>query len=654
MSWLWEWCVAPETSPTEPTAPDDLARRAALRTVPDSPMGRALKEMQGKYTYLALPLHGLYRTVQDCEMAITDGDEEKARDVLERLEQEVELEESNLTCAFNLFKQPNKDLLSEVEVRRMLEYLGFPNTDEDVTKLLNAVDIDGDKQVSLFEFQQYVGRMGGSLRLFEIRRKQMEAKYGAGGRSDEMDPATLRLSLLEAGIRDDAQAYWRLVVPPSEFAEAAKLVECQRSAVRHIRALAKAAHDNALPKLQQRVTKLGFKEDDLWMALAYIREMAPIIVHLDLSKMMQWMEKDTHYRNQFETASSGGLLKPAVREKWERDLFGATYDKAKGFDRCKYGVLNAMNDHRGVVKCAQYGDSYIVLKDVRLRCTFSPEDSANLKADRLAVLDYYGHVLHEYSDAELKETLNVATSADAAILGDSGKVADMKYKEAQLHGEICFAKHVDRLVAASRHRGTAAQPRLEAICEKFGWKFSWMDEERHRMAREEKAKLGSDAWTKRLQAIMEKGVPDASNVPAGCCKKGCGRLARPGTTRSGKPFDTCCRGCVMGFGHDLTCGNIDPEKCGEGMCKFGCGRPVNSATHPSGRPFDTCCRGCASGTHTALCGNEDFNNAPPIAPGDCKMRCGRPVAKGTDGRKFDTCCRGCATGKGHSATCGKA
>ena len=37
---------------------------------------------------------------------------------------------------------------------------------------------------------------------------------------------------------------------------------------------------------------------------------------------------------------------------------------SQGHDRCKYGVLNAMNDHRGVVKCAQYGDSYLVLKDV--------------------------------------------------------------------------------------------------------------------------------------------------------------------------------------------------------------------------------------------------------------------------------------------------
>merc|ERR1719480_475776 len=157
---------------------------------------------------------------------------------------------------------------------------------------------------------------------------------------------------------------------------------------------------------------MGFKETDLWNTLAWIREMAPIIVHINLSKMMKFMETDTHYRNQFETMTSGGLLKPAVRQRWERDLFGGWYDAAVGFDRPKYGVLNAMNDHRGVVKCKQYGDSYLILKGVRLRCTFSPEDSANLKADRLAVLDFYAHVLNEYSANELRETLRVANSSD--------------------------------------------------------------------------------------------------------------------------------------------------------------------------------------------------------------------------------------------------
>eukprot|EP00435_Cladocopium_sp_Y103_P027359 s742_g6.t1 len=31
-------------------------------------------------------------------------------------------------------------------------------------------------------------------------------------------------------------------------------------------------------------------------------------------------------------------------------------------------------------------------------------------------------------------------------------------------------------------------------------------------------------------------------------------------TRHAKPFDTCCRGCALGQGHDALCGRIDPSK----------------------------------------------------------------------------------------------
>ena len=50
--------------------------------------------------------------------------------------------------------------------------------------------------MSLEEFRLYVGRMGGSLRLFEVRRKQMETKHGHVGGA--VDPAAVRMSLLEA------------------------------------------------------------------------------------------------------------------------------------------------------------------------------------------------------------------------------------------------------------------------------------------------------------------------------------------------------------------------------------------------------------------------------------------------------------------------
>jgi len=384
------------------------------------------------------------------------------------------------------------------------------------------------------------------------------------------------------------------------------------------------------------------------MTLAWIRELAPIIVHLNLDKMLQFMESDTHYRNQFETATSGGLLKPAVREKWERDLFGGHYDSAQGKDRCKYGVQNVMNDYRGVVKCAQYGDSYMILKDVRLRCTFSPEDSANLKAERLAVLDYYAHVLNEYSDAELKETINVANAKDSAKLGDSDSVGKMKYKEAQIHGQVAFAEHVERLVANTRHKAGGLEPRLKDVCKKFGWQFSWMDEEKARMQAEDKKKMAGTTWEDRLAKLEALG--HSVEIQPGYCKVGCGRKVNPATTRFGKPFTTCCKGCIMGFGHDANCGQIDASKCGPGLCKNGCGRAVAQGRDTKGRPLDTCCRGCALGLdHNPNCGAK--KEAPP--EGGCQKGCGRKVAPGMqkNGRPFTTCCRDCALGKGHTPEC---
>lgn len=50
---------------------------------------------------------------------------------------------STLTAAFNLFKKPATDSLSDVEVRTMLDYLGFPKEEEDVDKIMKAVDVDG-------------------------------------------------------------------------------------------------------------------------------------------------------------------------------------------------------------------------------------------------------------------------------------------------------------------------------------------------------------------------------------------------------------------------------------------------------------------------------------------------------------------------------
>mmetsp|Transcript_49699 Transcript_49699/g.118425 ORF Transcript_49699/g.118425 Transcript_49699/m.118425 type:complete len:640 (+) Transcript_49699:95-2014(+) len=629
---------------------------------------RTLRDLLDRYPYLQKPEHTLYPAVQEVKQLVAAGSED-APDKLAHIEADMQVELKTLAAAFKRFCKPGTDSMSKDDVKFMSEYLGFPSTDKDIQDTIKAMDSDRSGTIRFDEFQSYVGFMGGSFKLYEVRRKQISLDGSLEG-----SPEQVRTALNQAGIDDEAQAFWRLVVPPSEFSEAAKLVSCQQRAIRHIRRLAKANHERALPQLQQKVKSLGYTDNDLWMTLAYIRELAPIIVHIDMDKMLQWIEKDTHYRNQFETKSSGGLLKPDVRKKWERDLFGDCYSGAQGFDCCKYGVLNAMNDYRGVVKCKQYGDSYLVLKDARLRTTYTPEDSANLKAERLAVLDFYAHVLAEFSETELTETLKVANSKEHALLGDSSRVGNMKYKECQIHGEVCFNRHVERIVVADRHRGTDKESRIKAAAAKHGWTLSWMGQERDRMGREEIHRIGPEAWAERLSRLQE--TQGEVQVAKGCCKVGCGRPVAPGVTRSGKPFTTCCKGCVLGFGHDLSCGKIDASKLGPGLCKLGCGRKVAAGRDAKGRKLDTCCRGCALGMpHDARCG-KDVDDTPSGAgspagmfcpkttssssllsrsttSGLCKQGCGRSVAPGTtrSGKPFDTCCRNCATGEGHSAEC---
>jgi len=352
--------------------------------------------------------------------------------------------------------------------------LGFPCTTADIKTLLSVMDSDHSGQVGLDEFVTYVGKMGGSPKLFEIRRKHMGAAEGDMSPQKSMAFATQKLR--EGGINVEDEKHWKLISGQAELRPFCELDQCQLAAVRHIRMLAQENHARALPKLQNRVRRLGYSDNDLWMALAWVRELAPIIVHIDLNKIGQFLEKDTHYRNQFETNISGGLKNKAVRTKWEYSLFGSAYTKAQPSQRPKYGVQNIWNDHRGVMGCSQYGDSYLVLKGVRLRATCSPEDSANCNARKLSSLDFYAHVFLEYSDKELAETLRVASQDMAGGRGDSSDVIETwgKYKEIQIHGDVRLDEHVQRLVAHEKHRASAAH--VQRLADKHGWELMWMDE----------------------------------------------------------------------------------------------------------------------------------------------------------------------------------
>jgi len=148
-----------------------------------------------------------------------------------------------------------------------------------------------------------------------------------------------------------------------------------------------------------------------------------------------------------------------------------------------------MNDNRGVFCARDYGDSYLMLKNARLRCTFSPVDSGGICGTRLAVLDQYAHVLMEFSDDELKEVSRVANAREGSAdrIGDSTKLDGFNYKEAQIHGEIDLAKHVKRLVVHPKHLVDGVdEARIRKLCSKHGWEFMWMQDERKRRIYEER------------------------------------------------------------------------------------------------------------------------------------------------------------------------
>jgi len=242
------------------------------------------------------------------------------------------------------------------------------------------------------------------------------------------------------------------------------LDKCQRDALVTVEQQARHRHEAAYPKVQQRIVSLGYKHQDLDNCLAYIRNEAPIIIHLNeqcLSCLAATGE--THYRNLFEVNTSGGNRSHELRYQWERRMFGSSYDKlhvngfirATPFQRVKYGCLNFTGDIEGVAPARRYGQFFITLKQsVRHRCTFFNMDSSDFGrhdgrsyggafSDTLATATNYCHILEKYSDAELHSIL-----ALNKIGGGQSKC--MNYKEVQIHGPVCLATDIEALSIPGR------------------------------------------------------------------------------------------------------------------------------------------------------------------------------------------------------------
>lgn len=96
-------------------------------------------------------------------------------------------------------------------------------------------------------------------------------------------------------------------------------------ALQHVEASARRKHALSLGSLSARVRSLGYSEEDLNSALAFIRERAPLIIHIHVPRVLRLLLGDTHYRSLFETGSSSGTISTTSRGAWEDAMFGGAY-----------------------------------------------------------------------------------------------------------------------------------------------------------------------------------------------------------------------------------------------------------------------------------------------------------------------------------------
>lgn len=247
------------------------------------------------------------------------------------------------------------------------------------------------------------------------------------------------------------------------------LTENQLAAIRYIVSKSREESEKAKPVILQRILGLGYADSVLDQVATYVKDQAPLIIHLNLDLVLTPMINDTQYRNLFETGRSGGTNCTTSRTQWENRMFNNIYDKATPNERVKYGVLNVVSDPYGIAVCAQYGDSYLLLKNVRLRTSFASGDtSADVK---IASCEYYFHVLTQYSDAELKEVIDISLGLKPYA---DNKVISI-YKEVQYHGNIRLDRDVEALVVAKRHtRSDPIAQNIELFSQKHNIPLIWL------------------------------------------------------------------------------------------------------------------------------------------------------------------------------------
>jgi hypothetical protein len=236
------------------------------------------------------------------------------------------------------------------------------------------------------------------------------------------------------------------------------LTQGQLNALQNIEKSASKLSADARSGIAARFHTLGYDQQHLRMVLRFIRNNAPMVIHVNL-QLRQALLTDTHYRNQHETGFSCGSYSPSSRIAAETRMFGASaYDASTPpAERPRYGALDSLADQDGVASAMGYGDSYLLLKNetMRARATIAPQDSLGT-CPPLGTCEHFCHILQHYTDPELNELIAVAVGEKKFAKSRS----DYVYREIQYHGEIRLDRDIASLHVNARHAADASTMKL--------------------------------------------------------------------------------------------------------------------------------------------------------------------------------------------------
>ncbi|AYV76565.1 MAG: protein of unknown function DUF3626 [Terrestrivirus sp.] len=194
--------------------------------------------------------------------------------------------------------------------------------------------------------------------------------------------------------------------------------------------------------------RLGYTKSDINKTIEYITNI-PAIIHVNLYNIIDFLLDDTHYRNLFETKTSGGCDLQSVRFDDEQCIFKNIYDKCENYEKVKYGVLNIFNDQNGVKSADQYGDSYLQLKDtVKYRISFVNGDSTI--EQRLCSFDFPEEILYYVEDKLFKYIVSRA-KGEKIYVSSHEYIYMGHYIEIQIHGPVEFGTDIEFLAVNRKY-----------------------------------------------------------------------------------------------------------------------------------------------------------------------------------------------------------